>query len=92
MRPWKCCSPMPRSREPRAWAAVARTSGSGSTRAFCSSGMSSGTYGAMSCKPRLNVSGPAASRTHRVARTEQPCLCKDAYRDPKPSRVFAGGL
>ncbi len=48
----KWSAPMPRSREPRARAAVARTSGSGSTTAACSSGISSATYGAMSCATR----------------------------------------
>mmetsp|Transcript_43206 Transcript_43206/g.109356 ORF Transcript_43206/g.109356 Transcript_43206/m.109356 type:complete len:286 (-) Transcript_43206:1516-2373(-) len=47
-RSLNCASPIPCSREPMALAAVARTSGSGSTSAFCSSGISRGTYGSMS--------------------------------------------
>jgi hypothetical protein len=56
-------APMPLSRLPMARAAVARTSGSGSSSAFCSSGISSGTYGVMSC----GQAGPAAAAAAAAA-------------------------
>mmetsp|Transcript_8002 Transcript_8002/g.23635 ORF Transcript_8002/g.23635 Transcript_8002/m.23635 type:complete len:482 (-) Transcript_8002:4059-5504(-) len=74
----KCWAPMPRRRDPRARAAVARTSGSGSTTAACSSGISSPTYGAMSLgslmrahmlptmRAALRLASPERSRSPRA--------------------------
>mmetsp|Transcript_12687 Transcript_12687/g.30626 ORF Transcript_12687/g.30626 Transcript_12687/m.30626 type:complete len:258 (+) Transcript_12687:2-775(+) len=81
----KCSSspPMPRTREASAAAAVARTSGMGSTSAFCSSGSSSGTYGDMSLE--------SATSAHMFPAILAAFFLRSALRSRRP-RVSTGTM